>query len=254
MSNEFPCPLCHSTSSTTSLAVHLRTIHTSAPIHHISTPTLTELNLHPCRTCNTADKIFASHRGLRAHQTRQHPKHRINDNTQLIAKSYPSTSSTIWASALAFLAQRDCSRPPAHQGNFFHSLSSTARGDYYAAYEHTIIWLLAAQSPTQDQRLPDHLSQSSPFWKLLLFFDSLFLYPPQPHEPTNINKALAARLALFRTGQIARLFQSMDDIPLQPPPDEPLTFATDTDPLPFGFIPAHFETAILFIGISNLPI
>ena len=119
-----------------------------------------------------------------------------------------------------------------HQGNYYHSLSSLTRSQLHQSFQHILEWLIASLEPTDDQRLPPHLSTSTPFWRLLLSFESLLLYPPQPNEHHNINKAIDSRLKLLRSGHIRQLFHLMNSIPLKPPSDAPLHFASDSDPCP----------------------
>ena len=169
---------------------------------------------HLCTKCDTTDTIYTSQGHLQKHITTKHS--RKNTNLQLVFNTYRHASTdtqTNWKRSFEFLHTL-APTPPPFRRTTWHQLKAPARKEYFHTVHTIANWTLEATpelhpSILKDDNPPQWNIDSRGFWKLLLLAEPLLLAPIKNTVHRSYSDALKTRLALFKTGRIKELYDTV---------------------------------------------
>ena len=156
-------------------------------------------NMHVCLQCNKPSAIYTSAAHLRKHRENKHTW--TDNNLDIVLKTYRHASEQVktnWKQGLAFLHRLQPSPPPFCRSTW-HRLKQPQRKEYFVTYNNVTTWILEATTPLGESTIRDtqphpSLTDSAPFWKLLLLLEPLLLGPIQhtqhrKHTPPSENES-----------------------------------------------------------------
>jgi hypothetical protein len=173
------------------------------------------LNVYPCTHCHT---IFASVDKQSQHIAKHHPTQRVQTNLDIVFQTYPIhtltpdlqiSTTTQWTQALQWLHTLDIT-PPTRRNTIYHKLTPSHKKLVFAILHHIVQWCNAALTPfnSADTSQPTYQTTATPFLKLLLTFESLFLSPSTTSDQSqqSFHQLLLYRHALLKAGNIDQLY------------------------------------------------
>jgi hypothetical protein len=196
---------------------HLTTLHTHQENITLKSSTLHKLHCYPCNHCHA---IYATVAKQQQHTLRQHPTSRSTTNLDIILQTYPQTDidptrqqviQENWNNSLTWLHSLHIQEPPSTRRTIYHKLTAPHKKFLFAILHHIITWCNEAIIPFDDTgqhtrtHLPSHQTTATPFLKLLLTFESLFLTPTNS-KTQSYHQLLLHRHELLKTGRIQELY------------------------------------------------
>ena len=197
------------------LKQHLIQAHNDTPLSdHIDETYCKRHGFHACLQCNKPTTIFTTPGHLRNHQENKHT--RTTTNLQIVLNTYRHADNQTahnWKAAIDFLHHLEITPPPFRR-TIWHKLKHPLRKEYFVAYHNVVRWILEATPPLRndtkrDTRPSAAQTDSSPFWKLLLLMEPLFLAPPAATEHKRPSEAIRACHQLFKEGKIQELYDAI---------------------------------------------
>jgi hypothetical protein len=216
---------------------HLTTLHTRQQNLLLNPTQLHKLNVYPCTHCHT---IFASVDKQPQHITKYHPIQRVQTNLAIVLQTYPihtltsdlqTSITTQWTHTLQWLHNLDIT-PLTRRNTIYHKLTPSHKKLVFAILHHIVQWCNTALKPfnSEDSTTQPTYYQTTatPFLKLLLTFESLFLSPSTtPNQSQqSFHQLLLHRHALLKASNIQQLYLDTRT-PLHKPPKTPIPIFND---------------------------
>jgi hypothetical protein len=209
---------------------HLTTLHSSEQNKNLNKTTLNKLHCFPCPHCPL---IFATVAKQNTHMTKAHATTREQSNIDLVLLTYPGTTTkdkqhhiTTWNNSLQWLQTLHIT-PPTARTSLYTKLAHKQKQLFFHTLHHIVTWCNKATVPvTNTLELPPYQNTATPFWKLLLIFESTILAPaPKESHTVSYSTLLKQRMTLFRLGQIQKLYDQSRPTQSTPlPPSTPPIF------------------------------
>jgi hypothetical protein len=201
---------------------HLVTLHTADQNKYLTPSDLHKLH---CFTCPHCPLIFATVAKQKLHTQKVHPTTRGKLNIDIILSTYPehpncSQHKSNWLKTLQWITPLHIT-PATARSSLYTKLSPKHRQTCFHTFHHLLNWCIEASLPgPNDPSIPTFQTTSTPFWKLLLLFESIIL-APSPNKPSqgSYSTLLKLRLTRFRSGNIQELYYDSRpnlDTPTQP--------------------------------------
>jgi hypothetical protein len=215
---------------------HLSTLHTFDENQTLNHTDLHKLHCYPCTSCPL---IFATLPKYQSHIQAAHPTTRTQTNLDIILRTYPgpphhpqtiSQHASTWQNTLLWLHTLHIT-PPTARSSLYTKLAPKQKQSFLHHLHHVITWCNRATLPISDaSNLPSSLVDATPFWKLLLIFESITLapLPVNTKAKPSYSNLLKTRLTLFRCGKIQELYQASRPSDLTPLPTPTIPVFDDT--------------------------
>lgn len=194
---------------------HLITLHTHQENLSLNPSSLHKLHCYPCFYCHT---VYATIAKQQQHTQRQHPTSCTQTNIDIVLQTYPQTTidpirqqQTIhnWNKTLTWLHSLQIT-PPLSRRTIYHKLTAPHKKLLFAILNHIIQWCNNSMIPfsPDSPSFPPNQTTATPFLKLLLTFESLFLAEPKTPSKQSYHNLLLYRHELLKTGRIQELYNS----------------------------------------------
>jgi hypothetical protein len=154
---------------------------------------------------------------LQQHTHNSHPTSRNHTNLDIVLHTFPAANQQPplrtqlqdnWQHTLTWLTQLHV-QPPTTRKTLYHKLKPQHKTLVFSVLSQIITWANQATLPFDSEQritLPTSQTTATPFLKLILIFESIFLAPPTEMN-LSYSKLLQQRHTLLKQGSIQELYE-----------------------------------------------